>query len=205
MMLQITFVSLCFSLFQNLRMLQNASKCFNIFQILKNALELLRNYFKIALKCFIMLQITSVSLCFSLFLSVSLFQNLKMLQNASKCFKFSKICFRIASKLLQNCFKMLHNASNYLCFSLFLYVSLCFKISKCFKMLQNASNSQNMFKNCSEITSKLLKHASFFQIASKYFKLLQNVAKYLKTLQNSLKVLKHCFKILQNLLQKCFK
>jgi hypothetical protein len=126
-------------------MLQNASK---YFKFSKNALELLWNYFKIALKCFIMLQITSDSLCFSLFLSVSLFQNLKMLQNASKCFKMLQIlknCFRIASKLLQNCFKILQNASNDLCFSLFLSVSLCFKISKCFKMLQNTSNSQNVF------------------------------------------------------------
>ena len=153
--------SKCFEIaLKCLKMLQNASKCFQIastcFKFSKNASKPLRNYFKIALKCFIMLQITSVSLCFSLFLSVSLFQNLKMLQHASKCFKFLNICFRIASKLLQNCFNMLHNASNYLCFSLFLSVSLCFKISKCFKMLQNASTSQNMIKKCSEIALKLL-------------------------------------------------
>ena len=110
-----------------------------------------------------MLQLIPFSPCFSLFLSVSMSQNLKMLQNASKCFKFSKNVL----KLLRNYFKIVYNASKLLqntsnCFKMLQNVWNCFKIhqkmlKRCFKILHN----------CSKISLKLLQHC--FQILQDVF------------------------------------
>ena len=122
-----------------------------------------------------MLQITPVSLCFSLFLFFKISKCFKMLQNASNSQKFALELLRNYFKIALKCFIMLQITSVSLCFSLFLSVSKSQNASTCFKMLQ-------ILKTCLKLAPKLLQ--TYFKMLY-FFKLLQHTSNCFEMLQNA--------------------